>query len=108
MNRADPKFANNTEAIGRPKPAAARHGSQKADLTTKLIAGFADMLAGGVLLRGAKLPPERELAKLFGVSRNSLRRALRILQVIGLVEQRTGHGTSLNVDTPQILGEPMR
>jgi GntR family transcriptional repressor for pyruvate dehydrogenase complex len=99
MNRAEPKPVSSARAT-RVAP--------KEDLTTKLIARFGDLLAEGVLARGAKLPPERELAKMFGVSRNSLRQALKVLQVMGLVQQRSGHGTSLNVDTPQILREPMR
>jgi GntR family transcriptional repressor for pyruvate dehydrogenase complex len=40
-----------------------------------------------------RLPPERILAKVLGVSRNTLRGALRILQTLGLLEIRRGSGT---------------
>jgi GntR family transcriptional repressor for pyruvate dehydrogenase complex len=80
----------------------------KEHLTTRLVARFGDLLADGTLSRGTKLPPERELSKLFGVSRNSLRQALKVLQVMGLVQQRTGYGTYLSLEPSQILREPMR
>ena len=42
---------------------------------------------------GDKLPPERQLAEMFGVGRSSIRDAVRRLQAVGLVEPRQGHGT---------------
>ncbi|MBP8989936.1 MAG: FadR family transcriptional regulator [Clostridia bacterium] len=42
---------------------------------------------------GEKLPPERELAQQFGVSRASIREAFRVLEMIGLLEVRPGGGT---------------
>lgn len=41
---------------------------------------------------GSRLPAERELAKLLGVSRASVREAMIALEVIGLVEVRVGNG----------------
>ncbi|UOO77723.1 FadR family transcriptional regulator [Neisseria sp. Dent CA1/247] len=41
---------------------------------------------------GSKLPPERVLAEEFGVSRQSLRSALRILSVRGMLQTRQGDG----------------
>src|SRR5205085_7934992 len=42
---------------------------------------------------GDMLPPERQLAEKFGVSRSSIRDAIRRLEHIGLVEPRQGSGT---------------
>ncbi len=42
---------------------------------------------------GDVLPPERELAGMFGVSRSSVREAIRSLEVMGLVEPRRRVGT---------------
>ncbi len=42
---------------------------------------------------GDVLPPERELAQQFGVSRGSVRDAIRSLELTGLVEPRQGMGT---------------
>ena len=47
-------------------------------------------LSSGRLKSGARLPPERELAARFGVSRNTLREALRSLENAGLLELRKG------------------
>lgn len=43
--------------------------------------------------RGQPLPSERVLARRFGVSRGSIRDALRMLETIGLLETRHGQGT---------------
>ena len=42
---------------------------------------------------GDKLPAERELAEMLGVSRSSIRDAIRRLEMVGLVEPRQGAGT---------------
>ena len=42
------------------------------------------------LLPGAPLPPETRLAGMLGISRNSLREALRILDGLGFVEKQPG------------------
>jgi len=47
----------------------------------------------GKYAAGAKLPPERELAKEMGVNRASLREALKKLEHLGLVTIRQGDGT---------------
>jgi GntR family transcriptional repressor for pyruvate dehydrogenase complex len=51
---------------------------------------------------GDMLPPERELAETFGVSRSSIRDAIRRLELVGMVEPRQGAGTvvrQLSTDT---------
>jgi GntR family transcriptional repressor for pyruvate dehydrogenase complex len=46
----------------------------------------------GVLADGDRLPPERELAETFGVSRMTLREAIKALRTANLVESRRGRG----------------
>ena len=41
---------------------------------------------------GDKLPPEREMSEIYNISRNSVREALRTLEVVGLIECRHGDG----------------
>src|SRR6184192_2072016 len=51
------------------------------------------MIADGKLKGGDRLPPERDLAEKFVVSRTSVREALRALESLGLIEIRPGEGT---------------
>lgn len=51
------------------------------------------LILTGQYRAGAKLPPERELAKTLGVNRASLREALKKLEHMGLVRIRQGDGT---------------
>lgn len=59
-----------------------------------------DLMESGALEAGAKLPPERELARRFGVSRATVRQALSALQSAGLVESQVGRGTVARMDGP--------
>jgi DNA-binding FadR family transcriptional regulator len=53
---------------------------------------IAGLIAAGEFSRGARLPAERELAALLGVSRTSVREAIISLEIAGLVEVRVGTG----------------
>ncbi len=59
------------------------------------------LIKSGEFQAGARLPPERDLAKQLGVSRPSVREALIALEVEGLVEVRIGSGIYV-----QPMGEP--
>ena len=50
------------------------------------------------LMIGELLPPERELSEKLGVSRNSVREALKILSVIGVISSRQGAGNYVSCD----------
>jgi len=79
-------------------------GSQPPEgLTGQLIESFKDLLSRGVLQWGTKLPPERELAQKFGVSRVSLRHALKALELFGIITQRVGDGTYLSSNPSKVL-----
>ena len=55
-----------------------------------IIAQVRDAVAQGRLRPGERLPSERVLAESFGVSRATLREALRSLEALGVVEIRLG------------------
>ncbi|MFI6874683.1 FadR/GntR family transcriptional regulator [Streptomyces sp. NPDC050400] len=49
-------------------------------------------VVAGDLKAGDRLPPERELAPVLGVSRSALREALRVLETIGVLVAQAGRG----------------
>ena len=65
------------------------------------------MIAEGRLKGGDRLPPERDLAEKFVVSRTSVREALRALESLGLVEIRPGEGTFIRQVSIEALVEPL-
>lgn len=52
---------------------------------------------------GEMLPPERELSENLGVSRNSVREALKILSVVGVISSRQGAGNYISCDFESYL-----
>lgn len=62
-------------------------------LWTAVVDQLKELIEGGQLEPGSRLPSERELCATLGVSRVSLREALRVLQSTGYVETRQGSGT---------------
>ena len=56
---------------------------------------------------GDKLPSERELAEMLGVSRSSIRDAIRSLELMGLVEPRQGAGTVVCEVSAESLVNPL-
>jgi GntR family transcriptional repressor for pyruvate dehydrogenase complex len=65
------------------------------------------MISEGRLKSGDQLPPERDLAEKFVVSRTSVREALRALESLGLVEIRPGEGTFVREISVDALVEPL-
>jgi GntR family transcriptional regulator, transcriptional repressor for pyruvate dehydrogenase complex len=62
-------------------------------VSTQIAEQIRTSVLAGEFNPGEKLPPERELAEMFGVSRPSVREALNILASSGLVETYQGGGT---------------
>lgn len=65
------------------------------------------LIADGHLKSGDRLPPERDLAERFRVSRTSVREALRSLQSRGLIEIRAGEGAFVRDVSVEALIEPL-
>jgi GntR family transcriptional repressor for pyruvate dehydrogenase complex len=76
-------------------------------VTARLLSELKLMMATGEVTPGTRLPPERELAKRFGVNRGSLRQVLKVLEIMGVLTQRVGDGTYLNASAETILTEPL-
>jgi GntR family transcriptional repressor for pyruvate dehydrogenase complex len=56
---------------------------------------------------GDQIPPERELAERFRVSRTSVREALRALEMQGIIESRQGGGTFVRTADTEALVPPL-
>lgn len=66
---------------------------EKQRVAEEIVEQLRSLILTGQYKVGAKLPPERELAKKLGVNRASLREALKKLEHLGLVRIRQGDGT---------------
>lgn len=64
---------------------------------------IAETLSAGRWGPGEKLPPEAELCRVMGVSRSTVREALRSLAFVGLLRMRTGQGTFVSEGPPRFL-----
>lgn len=68
-------------------------GSAFAD--NKNIRSILDFIARRELQPGQRLPSERELVRLLGIGRNSLREAMKVLEAMGILDIRHGSGIFL-------------
>ncbi|MDY2736396.1 FadR/GntR family transcriptional regulator [Intestinibacter sp.] len=61
----------------------------------------------GLFKKGDKLPSERELSEKMGVSRTSIREALRVLETMGVIESRQGEGNFICSNIEKSLLQPL-
>ncbi|HWU07257.1 MAG TPA: FadR/GntR family transcriptional regulator [Streptomyces sp.] len=74
-------------------------------VTDEAIEKIKEMIVSGALAPGDRLPKESELAAELGLSRNSLREAVRALSLIRILDVRQGDGTYVTSLDPQLLLE---
>jgi DNA-binding FadR family transcriptional regulator len=97
-------------------PTAAPGAGGKGDLLTRVSIGRISevivdqirlLIRQGDLAAGDRLPSERELCERFGVSRVTVREALRVLEANGLVEIRVGArgGAFVTAPSSRLVGE---
>jgi GntR family transcriptional regulator, transcriptional repressor for pyruvate dehydrogenase complex len=65
----------------------------KSSISNKVFDALYEMIETGAFEPGHKLPPQDKLACQLGVSRNTLREAMKQLSAIGLLKSRQGVGT---------------
>jgi DNA-binding FadR family transcriptional regulator len=98
-------------AAGRSSPAPGDRPSplrtiKRTQRTEEIRRQIEDAIKNGDFGPGDRLPSERELVETFGVSRVSVREAIRSLEAIGLVRVYQGRGAFVS-DRRSGLGEPM-
>jgi len=76
-------------------------------ISEEIVTQIKVLIADGQLKPGERVPSERELASLLGVSRPSVREAIMVLEAMGLVESRQGGGTYVRSLTAAALADPL-
>src|SRR6266700_5668340 len=76
-------------------------------VSAKIVGRIKAAIRQGKLAPGDQLPPERDLTKQLGVSRVSVRDALRMLEAHGLIEVKVGArgGAFVTAPAPKLVGE---
>lgn len=74
------------------------HNVRRRRLYEDIVQQLHALISQGVLQHGNRLPAERLLAEQFGVSRSSVREAIRSLELQGLVVSKRGAGTFINTE----------
>lgn len=72
-------------------------------MTDDAITRIRHMILTGELSPGDRLPPEAELAATLGMSRTSLREAVRALTLVGVVDARQGDASYITGLGPELL-----
>jgi GntR family transcriptional repressor for pyruvate dehydrogenase complex len=75
-------------------------------VTEDAIEQIRELIASGAWGPGTRLPRESDLARQLGLSRNSLREAVRALSLVRVLEVRQGDGTYVSSLEPGELFEP--
>jgi GntR family transcriptional repressor for pyruvate dehydrogenase complex len=74
-------------------------------VTDRAIERIQELIRGGTLPPGSRLPPENELAAQLGVGRSSIREAVKALELIRVLDVRHGDGTYVTSLEPHLLLE---
>ncbi len=76
-------------------------------LYEQIVQQVEESILNGQLKTGDQLPPERDLAQRFGVSRTAVREAVKTLSEKGLVEAYSGRGTFVTNGTSQAIRQSL-
>lgn len=76
-------------------------------LVNRLTMYFADEILEGRLKRGDQIESDRELAKKLSVGRSAVREALKVLDVLGMIDIRLGQGTYITSRETNFFSVPL-
>ena len=80
---------------------------KKTSVSLQAAEAIKALIVAGELTSGDALPPERDLAITLGISRPSVREAIRVLTAMNVVEPRHGGGTYVTSLEPRLLARPI-
>ena len=84
-----------------PEPSTKR--LLRGNAAEQILNDLRDSILRGEFARGARLPTERQLAEMYGVSGPTIREAIRGLTTARLIEVRHGSGAYVTADSDQLL-----
>jgi len=87
--------------------AFARDPVRRSRVYEEVVQRIRELIISRQLKPGDRLPAERDLAAVLGVSRASVRDAIRTLEAAGLVEPRQGDGTVVRQPSADTLMAPL-
>jgi GntR family transcriptional repressor for pyruvate dehydrogenase complex len=81
--------------------------ARKKRLYEEIVSQIQQLIETGELHSGDRLPPERKLAEMFKVSRNSVREAIKALEEKQILKSRPGDGTYVIVENEAAIIAPL-
>ena len=76
-------------------------------ISEEIVEQIKTLISRGELKPGDRVPSERELASMLGVSRPSVREAIMVLDAMGFLEARQGGGTFVRTLTDKSIADPL-
>ena len=76
-------------------------------ISEEIVQQIKQLISAGDLNPGQRIPSERELATMLGVSRPSVREAIMVLEAMGFLESRQGGGTYVRSLTEVTIADPL-
>lgn len=76
-------------------------------IAEEIVEQVKELISRGELKPGERIPAERELATLLGVSRPSVREAITVLEAMGFLDSRQGGGTYVRSLAQTSLADPL-
>jgi DNA-binding FadR family transcriptional regulator len=73
---------------------------KRVSVVEQAISKIYDLILSQNLKENDKLPPERQLSEMLGISRNSLREAIRVLDMLGVL--RVDQGSGMVIDSSRV------
>ena len=90
-----------------PSPPLSLEPVKRSRLWEDIVTQILQLMSDGNLTAGRRLPSERELASQLGVSRPSVREAMRQLELMGVIESRQGSGAFVKEVSDADLVQPL-
>jgi GntR family transcriptional repressor for pyruvate dehydrogenase complex len=85
--------------------------SKKTSIVEDVIQELSNYILEGIMRgsikKGDRIPSERELSESLGVGRSTLREAIKVLIMLGLLEVRNGQGTYITEGTSDFYAAPL-